>query len=305
VFPAFIAIILGFIHSREGHLLMPRIHRSAEPRFLPPPSLDRTFSVELASLSTDTSECVHAMFAPVHYEPRYAYPVLVWLHGCGGDERQLQRVMPLVSMRNYVAVAPRGVDLPAEETQQQIETAQPTAAQPETCQGQAGRPACYGWLQTDEHIAEAEQRVFDCVDRAGRRYHIAPERVFLMGFDHGGTMALRIAFNHPDRFAGAISLGGSLPAGHAPLGNLVAARRLGVFLAAGRHSRQYSADQVCADLRLLHTAGLSITLRQYPCGHELTPQMLGDVDRWIIEQIAPPRSDVVASDAAWAGDADG
>ena len=42
---------------------------------------------------------------------------------------------------------------------------------------------------------------------------------------------------------------------------------------------------VCDDLRLLHTAGMSITLRLYPCAHELSPQMLSDVDRWIIEQI--------------------
>ena len=45
---------------------------------------------------------------------------------------------------------------------------------------------------------------------------------------------------------------------------------------------------VCNDLRLLHTAGLSITLRLYPCGHELSPQMLADMDRWIIEQITSP-----------------
>ena len=38
-------------------------------------------------------------------------------------------------------------------------------------------------------------------------------------------------------------------------------------------------------LRLFHAAGLSIVLRQYPCGQELTEQMLRDVDRWIIEQI--------------------
>jgi phospholipase/carboxylesterase len=120
-----------------------------------------------------------------------------------------------------------------------------------------------------------------------------------MGFDHGGTMAMRIAMNHPSHFAGVISLCGSFPAGRTPFGNLIAARRLGVFLAAGRFSLEYPAEQVCEDLRLLHTAGMSITLRQYPCGHELMPQMLTDVDRWIIEQIAPPRVAPVESDAEW------
>ena len=112
-------------------------------------------------------------------------------------------------------------------------------------------------------------------------------------------MAIRIAMNHPSHFAGVISLCGPFPTGRTPFGNLLEARRLGIFLAAGRSSLEYPAAQVCEDLRLLHAAGLSITLRQYPCGHELMLQMLSDVDRWIIEQVAPPRDAPVESDAEW------
>ena len=46
----------------------------------------------------------HCLFTPLHYERNYAYPLIVWLHGPGDDERQVTRVMPLVSMRNYVGV---------------------------------------------------------------------------------------------------------------------------------------------------------------------------------------------------------
>src|SRR3954470_13867118 len=53
-------------------------------------------------------DLAYATFAPIHYEKRYAYPLLVWLHGDAGSERELRQIMPLVSMRNYVAVAPRG-----------------------------------------------------------------------------------------------------------------------------------------------------------------------------------------------------
>src|SRR5689334_12243455 len=51
-----------------------------------------------------------ALFGPLHYEPNYAYPLLVWLHGAGDDESQLKRIMPLVSLRNYVGVAIRGTE---------------------------------------------------------------------------------------------------------------------------------------------------------------------------------------------------
>jgi phospholipase/carboxylesterase len=223
----------------------------------------------------------HAIFAPLHYESGYAYPLIVWLHGRGGNERQLQRIMPLVSMRNYIAIAPRGNRLSDQPCQEP-----------------------YGWLQTDEHIQQAQQSVFDSVELASRKFHVCSRRIFLTGYDQGGTMALRIALSHPTRFAGAISLCGRFPTGRTPFGNLVAARRLAVFLGTGRISQEYPAAQVCEDLRLLHAAGLSVTLRQYPCGDELMPQMLSDLDRWIIEQISPPPAPVAAPDAQWSRESD-
>jgi hypothetical protein len=34
---------------------------------------------------------------------------------------------------------------------------------------------------------------------------------------------------------------------------------------------------------------MSVTLRQYPCGHELSLEMLADANRWIMEQIEAQR----------------
>jgi len=52
-----------------------------------------------------------------------------------------------------------------------------------------------------------------------------------------------------------------------------------------RDSETYSVDQVCDELALFHAAGMSVTLRQYPCGDELTTQMLRDLDVWLMEQV--------------------
>lgn len=225
--------------------------------------LESASAIESALISHSSQDTIHTLFAPLHYEQGYPYPLIVWLHGQGSDERQLMRIMPLVSMRNYVAIAPRGVSVRTGPSE--VET--------------------YGWSPSDEVMQEAEHRVFDCIELANRRFNVSPRRVFLAGFDCGGTMAFRLAMNHPRQFAGVLSLGGAFPTGRAPLARLPEARQLSVFLAAGRRSATYGEAEVCGDLRLMHTAGLSITLRLYPCGHELTPQMLGDVDRWIIEQI--------------------
>lgn len=215
-----------------------------------------------------------AFFSPLHYERNYAYPLIIWLHGGSDDERQLKRIMPLVSMRNYVAVAPRGT-LAAEAISS--ESGQTPAA---------GRG--FFWNQTPKHIAEAETRVFAAIASARHKFNIAPSRIFLAGFADGGTMAIRLALSHPRTFAGAASFGGTFPSGHSPLRQISDARRLKILLATGRDSINYPPEKVCEHLRLFHVAGMSVCLRQYPCGDDLTTSMLGDLDRWIMDQIISP-----------------
>ncbi len=240
------------------------------------PTARKAFSIESGRYSEPSGDSSHALFAPLHYEPGYAYPLIVWLHGAGNEERQLLRVMPLVSMRNYVAVAPRGT----------------------VCErNEATGASRYDWRQTDRHIALAEHGVFESIELAATKYHVDVRRVFLAGFDSGGTMAFRLALSHPSRFRGVISLGGPLPTGRPTLSKLAEARRLAVLLALGQHGTIYRPEHACDDLRLLHTAGMFVTLRQYPCGHEISPQMLVDVDRWIIEQITNPRPNLANSHA--------
>ena len=86
-------------------------------------------------------DAARALFAPLHYESNYAYPLIVWLHGANDDERQLKRIMPFVSLRNYVAVSPRGTvaaDSRAED-RKPADGIGPHAKAGETTRGDAGR----------------------------------------------------------------------------------------------------------------------------------------------------------------------
>jgi phospholipase/carboxylesterase len=202
-----------------------------------------------------------SLFTPLHYEQNYAYPLLVWLHGPYDDHRQLNRVMPLLSMRNYAAIGPRGTCMYGDD--------------------QRG----YHWGNHDNAVLAAEQRVFECIDVAIEKLNIAPHRIFLAGFESGGSMAFRIGLRNPHFFAGVLSVGGPFPLGQSALSNLNRARRLPLFIAHGRDAENYPVDRVCEELRLFHTAGLNVSLRQYPCGEELTTKMLHDMDVWIMEHV--------------------
>ncbi len=243
-------------------------------RLRQPPQLVEDFAPQALAgdvapeIGSRRSVTKYSLFGPLHYEPNYAYPLIIWLHGPGGDENQLKRIAPLVSLRNYVVVGPRGA-----------------SPQPLRGRGASG----FTWLATETDIAIAEQAVFDSAEAAGNRFNIHSERIFLAGFGCGGTMAFRVAMNHPERFAGVLSLGGPFPRRRTPLRRLQEARRLPLFIACGRDSQSYPAAQVCEDLRLLHCAGMEVALRQYPCGQEITTEMLADLNRWVMERITSGR----------------
>jgi phospholipase/carboxylesterase len=203
----------------------------------------------------------YTTFAPLHYEKNYSYPLLIWLHGPGDDERQLQRIMPLISMRNYVAIGLR-------------------ATEADAANGRGFR-----WSSTDSGLFSAEQGIFECIDIASKKFHIARHRVFLGGYQCGGTTAFRLALKHPHHFAGVLSVGGPFPTGNRPLVHLNQIRQLPLFIAHCRDSASYPVEQTCDELRLFHAAGLHVTLRQYPCGDELDTQMLHDMDVWMMELI--------------------
>jgi phospholipase/carboxylesterase len=207
----------------------------------------------------------YATFAPVHYEERYAYPLIVWLHDSASSERELRHVMPLVSMRNYVAIAPRG-----------------------TCADLRNRGQ-FNWRQTSDAIESAQSHIAECIALAQDRFNIHDKRIFLVGRGTGGTMALRTAWNDPNRFAGVVAINGPLPTRLSPMRRVNELRRVPCLLTTSRDSETYPADQVCQDLRLLHVAGCTVALRQYPGNDDLTSNMLSDLDRWLMELVCNPK----------------
>jgi phospholipase/carboxylesterase len=223
-----------------------------------------TRSRRIADPQTDLP---YATFAPVHYEERYAYPLLVWLHGDAGSERELKQIMPVVSMRNYVAIAPRGSW---------------------TDERNRGR---FDWRQTPEAIECAESRIADCIAVAQRRFNIHPKRIFIVGRDSGGTMALRVAWNDPSRFAGVGAIHGPLPTCLSPMRRVNELRQLPCLLTTSRESSAYPESRVCGDLRLLHVAGCKVTLRHYPGPDGLTDIMLSDLNSWLMERVCSGNHD--------------
>jgi phospholipase/carboxylesterase len=203
---------------------------------------------------------MYQLVGPVSYEKNYAYPLLLWLHGPGDDERQILRILPHVSLRNYVALGLRG-----------------------TSEQAAGGGCC--WSLDESSIDTAQNAVHAAVEIACERYHVHRDRIFLAGLEAGGTLALRLALAEPQLFGGAISLGGRFPTGGAVLNRFHAARNLPLLLLHGLSSAHYPQEDLCNDLRLFHAARLQVHIRQYACGDEVDSLMLRDLNAWLMERV--------------------
>jgi phospholipase/carboxylesterase len=203
-----------------------------------------------------------SLFAPLNYEKNYAYPLVVWLHANGQKSAQLQTVMPEISMRNYVGVAP---------------------------QAPVGNFECgYFWEQDYDAVHAADELIHDAVERACSRFNVAPNRIFLAGLGGGGTMALRIAMQYPEKFAGVMSLNGPLPNNRTPMTRWQDARQMPVFWShhLGNESGEDSVDSMCQQFRQLYSFGyLNLTAREYPTQELLESMAPAAINSWIMEQI--------------------
>ncbi|MGL4595288.1 MAG: alpha/beta hydrolase [Thermoguttaceae bacterium] len=226
----------------------------------------------------------HILFSPIHYEPGYSYPLLVWLHDTGDDERQVTRVMPQISMRNYVAVAPQGfaIKKEAEDISQKEDTDWDAFDVKTIIQRGVRSKPTYSWSGQKKMLSEIEQRVFDSISVAVKTNNIAENRVFIAGFGAGGRMALQLGLLYPEYFAGVASIDGAFPKSDEMLYRWNAARSLPVFLTFGQKSHMFSSKSLQQTLELFHSAGLPLTVREYEGGHDLTPTCLQDMNRWIM-----------------------
>jgi phospholipase/carboxylesterase len=199
-------------------------------------------------------------FLPTGYEPRYAYPLLVFFHGHGGNEEQILRLAPRLSRRNYISIGLRG----------------PIELGPR----RAGRLG-YSWGDMRQD-ALVEEYLLRAVEQTRRSYHVHSERIYLAGFGEGATLAYRLGLSLPEKLGGVISFNGAMPRQGRPLFRLPALRQLRLFIGHGIANSVVPLSLAQRDFRLLYTAGVQVTMHTYPSNHKLHTDMLRDVNRWII-----------------------
>jgi phospholipase/carboxylesterase len=190
-------------------------------------------SAALGAMDSTQLEIPHRLFVPEHFEPRYDYPLIVWLHSDDSSEWELDVVMEAISLRNYLAIAPRG----------------------HRTSPKSNRLFRWGTHLTD--LAFAENLVFECVDALLEGLPVHTDRIFLGGIGSAGTVAQWIGLKHPGRFAGVVSMQGVFPKHRCALSGWKAARQLPVLYMQGEPTSGCNDDDVAEAMQLAHAAGLA------------------------------------------------
>src|SRR5262249_31066456 len=141
----------------------------------------------------------------------------------------------------------------------------------------------YSWGPSGHFDSQVEDYVLQAVEQTRRSYHVHSERIYLAGVCEGAGLAYRLRPLYPGPVAGVNALHGLMPRQARPLFRLPELRQLRVFMGHGIANSYAPLSLARQDERLLYTAGLSVKLTTYPTNHRLHPDMLRDINRWIID----------------------
>ena len=107
-------------------------------------------------------------------------------------------------------------------------------------------------------------------------------RIVLAGFSQGGAIALQTGLRHAERLAGIIALSCYLPLAGTLAAEASPANRDGpVFMAHGTDDPVIPLDRARRSRDNLADLGYRVTWREYPMGHSVCGDEVGDLSAWL------------------------
>jgi len=198
------------------------------------------------------------------------FPTLFLLHGWGASAHDLLGLAPLLHGGRALVLCPQGqVVVPI-----------------------GGGERGYGWfpltpglppdVDAFRHGTAALRRF---VEQARDRYPVDPRAVVVAGFSQGGTMAYDLALRDPARFSGLIALSSWLPALLTDdLPRLPEHEQLPVLVIHGTADPMVDVERARESREALRRFGVGITYREFDMGHEIRPEALRVILRWLEER---------------------
>jgi predicted peptidase len=174
-------------------------------------------------------EMPYRLFVPQHYDPAQKTPLVVALHGYGGNQdyffAALDSLPELLEEYGFIFVAPMGyssggwygapLDIPGNRPRSSGQPPPPVTQTPEE-------------IRHERALSEAD--VMNVLALVSTEYNIDPDRTYLMGHSMGGMGAYVLGQKYADKWAAIAPMSGTLADAEYFLGRLL---HVAVMLSAG------------------------------------------------------------------------
>jgi phospholipase/carboxylesterase len=198
-------------------------------------------------------------------------PLLIALHGYGGNKRQMMREALGMAPSNFAVASLQG---PYQHLKEPKEP------------GGALRYA-FGWLtnfRPEESVELHHKALLDLIGRLVDEGVADPAHIFLVGFSQTCALNFRFAFTHTEVLRGVVGICGGLP-GDWETSDKYRSTHASVLYLHGERDEFYPPERVRDYQLMLALRAGAVEARCFDAGHEITDEMKGAVSSWLSERI--------------------
>ncbi len=208
---------------------------------------------------------------PASFDKTKQYPLIVGLHGFGGDAVNFSGIWDRFEQKDFIYVTLRA---------------------PYSLPGKSGG---FSWIPVDipdnaipeaemESLQEAsnilvEAYVLDSIEQIRKDYPVSS--VYLMGFSQGAMQSLVIGLRHPKKIEGIVSIGGKLFAEALSPAEMKGAKKIRILIAHGKDDRIVNTDDGRTARDILTKNGNPVEYVEFDGGHIISEAALKAVSTFV------------------------
>jgi phospholipase/carboxylesterase len=213
--------------------------------------------------------CYYDLYVPEGEKPK---PLVIALHGYGGDKSSMMRVMRRINERDYTIACLQG-------PHQHL--VMPTAESPKLGYG-------FGWLSNfkpEESVAMHHRLIRGVIESLRASGEADASRVFLVGFSQAAGANFRFAFTHSGFVRGVVAICGGIP-GDWELEGKYQSGAVDVLYVAAERDEYYTPDRMRQNAEALRRRARSVELRFFDAGHEVPRDAYPVIAEWLSRKSA-------------------
>ena len=212
--------------------------------------------------------CYYDLFVP---EGDKLKPVIIAMHGYGGDKSSMMRLARRINEDDFVIAALQGPH------QHMV---MPTKESPKSGYG-------FGWLTNfypEESVALHHRLVLDIIGALESSREADTSRIFLLGFSQAVGVNFRFAFTHTDLIGGVVAICGGIPSDWETAGKYQSGKFDVLYIAAER-DEFYTPERMRQNAESLKRRAASVELQFYDTGHEVPRDSYPAINEWLLRHV--------------------